>query len=421
MTWGALYMLFIMDPKIMWLLDIQNFYSIYGCIKLILTQIFIFRSNIFTTIRVADGNGQPIVRAIAFDPTGALLGAAWENKTVRIYICSDWTCTWDLKGPKRFTTVSFTPDGAHVLAGDKFGDVLVAAQLHVQAHPEEEGTDKKHNAFEILLGHFCSTLTAVELSRSGKYIATADRDNKVRVTAMPPEPLKGAYDIQSFCLGHTNYVTCVAWVTTSNQEELLVSGGGDGTLRVWDPMSGKLLSVLEIPNPVQNEEDTTASVIVTVVSNERDGSIVAAIEGSDEVLYCSIVPPGNEDGGGGGGRSSHSLVESSRQRVQGMRLPSDIKFDKEGRLWVVGGPLSDTSSRIFVACIDGSGKQMPLPDEMRAALQGGNDDDDVVTAHSGGTGDDEGGHRRYFNLRKRMYSAEEMVVAERKKRNNPQF
>lgn len=40
----------------------------------------------------------------------------------------------------------------------------------------------------MLLGHFCSMITSLHLSKDGQYIATTDRDNKVRVSNMPATP-----------------------------------------------------------------------------------------------------------------------------------------------------------------------------------------------------------------------------------------
>ena len=65
---------------------------------------------------------------------------------------------------------------------------------------------------ELLLGHFCSILTSVSVSRCGRFVATTDRDGKARVSVLPPAPLAGAHDIQAFCLGHTGAVTCSAFV-----------------------------------------------------------------------------------------------------------------------------------------------------------------------------------------------------------------
>ena len=41
----------------------------------------------------------------------------------------------------------------------------------------------------LLLGHFCSTITAVAVAPAGRLLASADRDGKVRVSILPRRPL----------------------------------------------------------------------------------------------------------------------------------------------------------------------------------------------------------------------------------------
>jgi hypothetical protein len=74
------------------------------------------------------------------------------------------------KVPKKVTTCTFTPDGAHVLAADKFGDVLAAATLPPAGLASEQSQEP-----QLLLGHFCAILTSLSLSAGGRFLATTDR------------------------------------------------------------------------------------------------------------------------------------------------------------------------------------------------------------------------------------------------------
>ena len=74
----------------------------------------------------------------------------------------------------------------------------------------------------------------LKLSRCGKFIITCDRDEKIRVSHFP-----NAYNIHNFCLGHSDFVTCLEMFHENN---MMVSGSGDGTLKVWDFLKGTVLS-----------------------------------------------------------------------------------------------------------------------------------------------------------------------------------
>ena len=74
------------------------------------------------------------------------------------------------KVPKKVTCCCFTADGAHVLAADKFGDVLVAAAQRPASLPAGQAQEP-----ETLLGHYCAILTSLSLSSDGRLLATTDR------------------------------------------------------------------------------------------------------------------------------------------------------------------------------------------------------------------------------------------------------
>lgn len=190
---------------------------------------------------------------------------------------------------KRPCAVAFTPDNDSILVGDKFGDVY-ALPLHYEAPvtpnaTESNGTPPKSTPFkptasnltvhsgrnlkalesqkrqaestsiqakerdimtfehELLLGHV-SMLTGLITARKTNgpshrnYIITADRDEHVRVSRGRPQ----AYVIENYCFGHTQFVSrlCMA------SEDVLVSGGGDDFLLVWDWTTGVILTKLDL-------------------------------------------------------------------------------------------------------------------------------------------------------------------------------
>lgn len=64
-----------------------------------------------------------------------------------------------------------------------------------------------------------------------RVIITPDRDEKIRVTNYPD-----THEIESICLGHTEFVSSIAFV---ENEKLLLTSSGDKTLRLWEYQTGK--------------------------------------------------------------------------------------------------------------------------------------------------------------------------------------
>ncbi len=56
------------------------------------------------------------------------------------------------------------------------------------------------------------------MSPCQKYILSSDRDEKIRVSCYPQ-----VYSIQSYCLGHTSFVTSI--LIPQNKPNILISGG----------------------------------------------------------------------------------------------------------------------------------------------------------------------------------------------------
>jgi tRNA (guanine-N(7)-)-methyltransferase subunit TRM82 len=211
--------------------------------------------------------------------------------------------------PKRPSAITVTPD-AHILTADKFGDVYslpllgtvhaeaagtprsstpaaaaaarakIAAntftvhskrnlealvnqqkQLELASHAKASGSDKPDGPnfdLTLQLGHV-SMLTAVALAeREGRrYILTADRDEHIRVSRYLPQ----AHIIEGFCLGHREFIGDLAIPT--GRPEVLVSGGGDEDLFVWDWLAGSVASKKSVLALAREIAPETAKVAVS--------------------------------------------------------------------------------------------------------------------------------------------------------------
>ncbi|KAH6854254.1 hypothetical protein B0I37DRAFT_25059 [Chaetomium sp. MPI-CAGE-AT-0009] len=137
----------------------------------------------------------------------------------------------------------------------------------------QEQPNRPQFELTLLLGHV-SMLTAIAVGaesvngeaagpRVREYIVTADRDEHIRVSRGVPQ----AHVIERFCLGHEDFVSrlCMA---PGGRAEVLISGGGDDDLFVWDWVRGELLgraAVLEHVKGVVGGEEGASKVAVTKV------------------------------------------------------------------------------------------------------------------------------------------------------------
>ncbi|KAK1270952.1 hypothetical protein QJS04_geneDACA013042 [Acorus gramineus] len=194
------------------------------------SELRVFDINGDRTVSLLDGSGLPphtdSIRAICFGAKGRFFASAGDDKLVKVWKTDSWQCVCTVHSEKRVTAVSVSHDGLFVTFADKFGVIWVASLV-------DDGEDQMsvHRKAAPLLGHYCSIITSLEYSPDGKFIATADRDFKIRISVFPKRPLTGAHEIQSYCLGHTDYVSCLAFVCTPNYPEgFLLSGSGDSTV-----------------------------------------------------------------------------------------------------------------------------------------------------------------------------------------------
>lgn len=124
---------------------------------------------------------------------------------------------------RKASCVTFSRDGGCVLVADKNGDVYSVTSAR--------GKEGEEAGPRLMLGHL-SQLLDMAVTRDGARLLTADRDEKIRVSMFPD-----CFNIDNFCLGHTEFVTSIA--LSSSDQTRLVSGSGDGTIRCWDLTSAE--------------------------------------------------------------------------------------------------------------------------------------------------------------------------------------
>lgn len=100
-------------------------------------------------------------------------------------------------------------------------------QLKQKAKGPAKSKEPMRFKHELLLGHVSMLTDVTYANVDGRsYIITADRDEHIRISRGQPQ----AHIIEGFCFGHEAFVSRLC-LTPSG---LLVSGGGDDDLFVWD-------------------------------------------------------------------------------------------------------------------------------------------------------------------------------------------
>lgn len=238
-----------------------------------------------------DRSHSDAIRAICFSPSGALFASTGDDKLVKVWKTDSWHCIRTITSEKRVSAVAFSNNDLYVTYADKFGVVWLVTLG--EDNTEHISIDNKPVS---ILGHYCSIITSMKFSPDGRFIATADRDFKIRVTLFPKNPLKGAHEIQSFCLGHTDFVSCIAFTRISENQSFLVSGGGDSTVRLWDYINGCILDTFQVRDKMgeflESNETDDSSLAIADICPSNDGSLFAvAIQGFNGImlLACDLA------------------------------------------------------------------------------------------------------------------------------------
>ncbi|XP_072253890.1 tRNA (guanine-N(7)-)-methyltransferase non-catalytic subunit wdr4 isoform X2 [Leuresthes tenuis] len=251
--------------------------------------------------------GSDRVLAFAVSSSGKLLALTDDTKRLVLFQCEpSWRCVSVRWVVRRCTSLVFSQAEDELLVADKSGDVYSFSV----GEPQRGG--------ELKMGHL-SMLLAVTMSPDDKYIITADRDEKVRVSCH-----RSPYSIQSFCLGHQQFVSALQ--IPSGHPHWLLSGSGDGTVKLWEYESGRRLQswdLGQLEEAMCPQADKERNPAVCRVSSSPDGRHVAVLCERVSAVQFFLLDEVDEK----------KLVPHSRLCLP--HCPLDLSFDLEGRLWVL--------------------------------------------------------------------------------------
>ncbi|XP_073524931.1 tRNA (guanine-N(7)-)-methyltransferase non-catalytic subunit WDR4 [Phyllobates terribilis] len=243
------------------------------------------------------------ILAVAFSSSGDFFALTDDSKRLVLFKTSP---NWEMISvrwlSRRCTALVFSPCDSRLLVADKSGDVF---SFPVKA-AQEDG--------RLELGHL-SMLLDLAVTLDGRHVITCDRDEKIRVSQW------GApHVITSFCLGHTEFVSQLA--LPEGQEKLLLSGSGDGTLRLWRYETGQELQncrISSIPRPEDGLLEVKGSAVSRIRCCPRGEQVAVLCDGVPGIYLFSILA---------GPRLTHPLY------VALPYVPVDLDFEDSSSLWV---------------------------------------------------------------------------------------
>lgn len=238
----------------MGLLEVTNDLIILGCEDKI--RFYDLKSGSLVYNYSQDsGNGS--VDFIKLSNDSGLLGVGFSDKAMIVFkIKSEQqfniSVVFHTTLKKRATAIAFhvTPDSSKLFVADKSGDLY---EYFCPLHGSRESTSNP------ILGHV-SMLLDVEASLDGKYLITADRDEKIRISL-----LNRPFEIENFCLGHEEFAHSVKVL----QNDKLLSSSGDGTLRLWDIKTGSQIVKIEFNEEKCVQRLQNFASVLTVSSCEK--------------------------------------------------------------------------------------------------------------------------------------------------------
>jgi tRNA (guanine-N(7)-)-methyltransferase subunit TRM82 len=236
-----------------------------------------------TPLEAPDADGAIQAVALTQLPDGSMMYTmARSNKRLQIFHEKELVVSYVT--PKRVSSLCFASVGdapnrmTVVVVSDLAGDAIAYS---VEKVPNENQDDEKNQETKcrLLLGHTASMLTKVLVHQ--KYIMTADRDEKIRVSYFPD-----THRIHGYLLGHLAFVS-----SFDVYESTCASGGGDRMIRMWDLVTCKELASISI---VSEDHPNGQSIqpILTSILWDGSGNYMAAIY--DDALYVDFFAWQNE-------------------------------------------------------------------------------------------------------------------------------
>lgn len=279
-----------------------------------------------------------VVTSVCFSPNGSQIASGSWDQSIRIWDPETGRELKTLRGHEaEVTAVAFTADGTKI-ASSSFDRTIRIWNVNdgIEAHR--------------LVGHR-GLVYSVAVSPDGTTIASGGGDSSVRLWRPDTDPERkvlrghgGGWTLN----GYTGSIHCVTFSADGKQ---FASGGGDGTVVVWNAATGEAVRTLNghrgavrcIAFSPENREVATASDDETLrFWDPASGKELATLEGHRGAIHCvSFSPDGQHVVSAGDDKSVIVWNRRTRQAertLQGHSEPvRSVTFSPNGRYLATGG------------------------------------------------------------------------------------
>ena len=227
----------------------------------------------------AAGQGSQII-AVTVSLDGKFVYGGYANKYIACWDTTSGAVLGSILHSKRPTAIVYTESLAldSVSGNTGLRSALVVSDKAGLIWGMDVPLFSKH---VLLAGHTASVIT--DMTTDGTFIATADRDEKVRISNFPRLDT-----LQAFCMAHTNVVTSISFVNHETQK-LLVSCGWDHKLCLWEYQTGLAYDIHQCDSSSSDHTRISTSFATTSATTDTDagaaeGGVIETMQLSDAAI-----------------------------------------------------------------------------------------------------------------------------------------